>query len=528
MTLAGEGPGGLELGPSESARLSAMVMEARTTPPAALNAQLAEVLCELGCTIEREPDDMGGAAALLPRDRVLHMTLLAQRAMQGLKQVEQECNVKIMELMHKCRCPTVAAPGMECEAPPLLRRQPSPPTLSPALAPPLAPLPAQRGAAAAGLPPPPAPPPRVAAVTAAVDPNRALWDLERAATEVVIAAGVAERAVATAAHFAPEATVGPTHSAMAALAAAAKAVAVFSAASGASVAAAAGHAPLMPPATVPPSAPAAAPAAQPELPMSAPVAARLPPLPPAAATLLPAPMPLPALQPVGPESPVPAALVEEPSPMAAGQASGHLEEVLQPLRDLLHFHQKALHHEDPACIIIVQQINRLGHRSREVLRQHYSQYGEVACIHIAQSKIRANRYSDRPSRARPGGLGLIVMKRPEAVERILAPGEPQRIAGHEIRVERFQRPVSQVCERAAKAEEAEASGRAAAAAATAAGTAAVTSGAADDENASSSSAGAGVSSTTNENGSNEDKSGNSGRDADVGSSDVSEGPGSSP
>jgi len=119
----------------------------------------------------------------------------------------------------------------------------------------------------------------------------------------------------------------------------------------------------------------------------------------------------------------------------------HSEDVLQPLRDLLHLHHKALHNEDPSCIFIVQQINRLGHKFREVLRHHYSQYGEVSRVLVAHSMVKPSRDSSGQQRVRPGGLGLLVMKNGTSVKKVLAAGKEQVVAGCTIRVERFEGPL---------------------------------------------------------------------------------------
>jgi len=105
------------------------------------------------------------------------------------------------------------------------------------------------------------------------------------------------------------------------------------------------------------------------------------------------------------------------------------EEVLYPLQDLLQRHQKALQC-NPRRVFIVQQINRLGHKFRDVLRKHFSQYGEVSKIFAAHSKFKTCKHG-----AQPGGLGLIVMTKSSQVDSILKVGRDQQVADCVIQVQ---------------------------------------------------------------------------------------------
>jgi hypothetical protein len=109
-------------------------------------------------------------------------------------------------------------------------------------------------------------------------------------------------------------------------------------------------------------------------------------------------------------------------------------------KDTLRSHLTEVSMEDPACIFIARRINKLGFRSREVLRQHYAQYGEVSRVLVAHSKVKPFRDAYGQLRTRPGGLGLIVMKTVADVLTILAVGEEHIVAGHQIRVQAFERP----------------------------------------------------------------------------------------
>lgn len=109
-------------------------------------------------------------------------------------------------------------------------------------------------------------------------------------------------------------------------------------------------------------------------------------------------------------------------------------------RDTLRSHLTELSTEDPGCIFITRRINKLGFRSREILHQHYSQFGEVSRVLVAHSKVKPFRDSSGQLCTRPGGLGLIVMRKASAVKKIIALGEEQMVAGHQIRIQCFERP----------------------------------------------------------------------------------------
>lgn len=109
------------------------------------------------------------------------------------------------------------------------------------------------------------------------------------------------------------------------------------------------------------------------------------------------------------------------------------------LRDYL----SELRHTDPERIFTARHISKLGFRSRDILQNHYSHYGEVSRVLVAHSKVRPFRDSGGQFRTRPGGLGLVVMSDPAAVRTILALGEEQCVLGQQIRVQRFQRPTTE-------------------------------------------------------------------------------------
>jgi len=115
-------------------------------------------------------------------------------------------------------------------------------------------------------------------------------------------------------------------------------------------------------------------------------------------------------------------------------------EAAEPVKDTLRSHLTQLTGEDEKCIFIARRINKLGFSSREILQKHFSKYGEVARVLVAHSRVRNIRETNGQVWVRPGGLGLIVMKDAQVVQKILEMGEEQNVAGHTVRVQAFQRP----------------------------------------------------------------------------------------
>jgi len=184
-------------------------------------------------------------------------------------------------------------------------------------------------------------------------------------------------------------------------------------------------------------------------------------------------------------------------------------------KDTLVSHLARLQTENPACVFVARGIAKLGFRSKDTLRSHYSRFGKVSAIFTAHSKTKLARDSPGAFRTRPGSLGLVTMATSEAVQQILALGERQEVGGHEIHVQPFRKPPMPLTDSDAACDS---STQAAPSSHGAASTATP-----DDQ-----SNGSGNSSMGLEGRSNETRSEGSSGDADVGSSDGSEGNGSSP
>lgn len=109
-------------------------------------------------------------------------------------------------------------------------------------------------------------------------------------------------------------------------------------------------------------------------------------------------------------------------------------------QDTLRAYLSELSAEDPACIFITRRINKLGFKSKEILLQHFAKHGAVSRVLVAHSKVKPFRDATGELRTRPGSLGLVVMKTAASVQKILALGEAQTVAGHPIIVQSFERP----------------------------------------------------------------------------------------
>jgi len=115
--------------------------------------------------------------------------------------------------------------------------------------------------------------------------------------------------------------------------------------------------------------------------------------------------------------------------------------------ETLRMHLRSLIKIDSGRILIVRKINRLGFASPDILRQHFSWYGEVERVLVAHSRVKSSAPltqagSQMASRLRPSGLGFIVMSKPEEAAAILAEGQEQVICGAFIRVQQFERRMS--------------------------------------------------------------------------------------
>jgi hypothetical protein len=107
-----------------------------------------------------------------------------------------------------------------------------------------------------------------------------------------------------------------------------------------------------------------------------------------------------------------------------------------PTRSTLGMHLADLQGEDPRKVFIARRINRMGLKSQEILAKHYSAYGEVSRVLVAPSKVK--HFKSSQPRIRPGSLGFVVMANASSVDRILAAGREQAVAGCFISIGPFE------------------------------------------------------------------------------------------
>eukprot|EP00931_Biecheleriopsis_adriatica_P026271 TRINITY_DN15_c0_g1_i1.p1 TRINITY_DN15_c0_g1~~TRINITY_DN15_c0_g1_i1.p1 ORF type:complete len:863 (+),score=183.52 TRINITY_DN15_c0_g1_i1:231-2591(+) len=109
--------------------------------------------------------------------------------------------------------------------------------------------------------------------------------------------------------------------------------------------------------------------------------------------------------------------------------------------ETLRNHLTELRHVDPNCIFITRRIHKLGFRSREIIMEHFSQYGTILRVLVAHSKVKSFKAQSSQPRTRPGGLGIVVMQHASSVAHVLSLGDEQLVSGISISVQRFQRPL---------------------------------------------------------------------------------------
>jgi hypothetical protein len=101
-----------------------------------------------------------------------------------------------------------------------------------------------------------------------------------------------------------------------------------------------------------------------------------------------------------------------------------------------------LSREDPACLLIVRRIHKLGFKATRALKLHFSQYGVVVRLLLAHSTHTDRGDYERQARRRPSSLGFVQMSTVEAAEKIIALGTEHIVDGIPILVQKFERQVA--------------------------------------------------------------------------------------
>mmetsp|Transcript_33808 Transcript_33808/g.78169 ORF Transcript_33808/g.78169 Transcript_33808/m.78169 type:complete len:530 (-) Transcript_33808:301-1890(-) len=136
------------------------------------------------------------------------------------------------------------------------------------------------------------------------------------------------------------------------------------------------------------------------------------------------------------------------SPLASGGASGGTSpDANHSSGETLRMHLRSLLNVDSNRVLIVRKINRLGFSSPTILKEHFSWYGTVENVLVAHSRVKSGGgQAGMVSRLRPSGLGFVVMSKNEEAELILAQGAEQQVMRTVIRVQKFERRMSEAAE----------------------------------------------------------------------------------
>lgn len=108
------------------------------------------------------------------------------------------------------------------------------------------------------------------------------------------------------------------------------------------------------------------------------------------------------------------------------QGVGSLREDLMRLREY-----------EADCCIIVRQIKKLGLESANLLRQHFTRFGDVAEVLVAHSIERKSPKS-RCDRIRPAALGFIIMSNSDAAKAALSAGPTLEVENVQIGIKQFE------------------------------------------------------------------------------------------
>jgi len=114
-----------------------------------------------------------------------------------------------------------------------------------------------------------------------------------------------------------------------------------------------------------------------------------------------------------------------------------------PAAETMKTQLQALQLEEPATVFIVRRINKLGFASPDLLRHHFSQYGQVKGVYVSHSRVKSMRAGHQDPNAqwrrRAAALGFVVMYEADAARRIVNDGPEHLVSGVNVRVHTFHR-----------------------------------------------------------------------------------------
>jgi len=110
----------------------------------------------------------------------------------------------------------------------------------------------------------------------------------------------------------------------------------------------------------------------------------------------------------------------------------------KPALSLIATHLNELESDDPDKVIIVRKMNRLGLKSSAILKQHFSRFGVVEKLRLANTHDQ-KLASSLNARLRPSGIAFVVFESSVSASQVLAEGETQNVHGVQVSVSRFER-----------------------------------------------------------------------------------------
>jgi len=92
---------------------------------------------------------------------------------------------------------------------------------------------------------------------------------------------------------------------------------------------------------------------------------------------------------------------------------------------------------DPAQVVVVRKINKLGLNSKMPLEAHFSSYGTVESVRVSHALVKVAYRGHQVDKIRPAQCGFIVMSDKSAADAILSMGQEQVVQGVPVRVYPF-------------------------------------------------------------------------------------------
>lgn len=100
---------------------------------------------------------------------------------------------------------------------------------------------------------------------------------------------------------------------------------------------------------------------------------------------------------------------------------------------------RLLQMEESGCVFIVRNCNQIGFESATVVKEHFSQFGEIKAVHVSHSRAKSARVKGDDSatcKKRPAAVAFVVMEDVDDAIKALANEEHTVVApgGKEVKV----------------------------------------------------------------------------------------------